>query len=100
MKGVMRQWTLQSGEAHKDVRRSSHAFMPIAVCQMLSEKKGEDFLKTKCPFYLEVENVPGIEGESCHSLKNTMSALSYLILKAIPQQSHFPDEKTETHRSS
>lgn len=77
MRGVMRQWTLQSGEAHEDVRRSSYAFMPIAVCQTLSEKKGEDFLKTKCPFYLEVENVPGIEGESCHSLKNAVCLILF-----------------------
>lgn len=104
--GLCSSGRLHFGEAHKDLTRSSHLLSTSCWPSAFRQERGRFFmfLKTKYTFYLRVERVNGIKGNSYHFLRiyfrGAVHALSSLILKSIPQWSHFPDDKTKTHRSS
>lgn len=90
--GLWSSGCLQSGEANKHVTRSSH-FLSTSYLPNAFREERERLclsLKTNYPFFLEAQNVNGLEGESFYFLRicstGAVHTFYYLILKAIPQQ--------------
>lgn len=66
---------------HIEIWEGAHMFSCQMLCAKCFQKERGKFVKTKCPFHLEVENGNGIEGESYHFLRITTQVLCipYLI---------------------